>query len=637
MYEPETQADHESGALTDTAEVAASRPVRILRLGADRACTVVDVVWEVLLTATVVAAFIISMASIISRDLLHHSLTWQLDATQLAISIFTFIGGAFALRLGRHASVRFAYERMPASWREGHPAFVHFVVGAISLLIGYLTLGLLGQSWSVRSPVLGLPQTLYILPLTLGAFSLALYALRELVHLSPRVLIKGGIAVAVLFVAVYLFDLHASGTAVSSVATLGSFFVLLLLGIPVAFVLLSSAALYLLFSHAGPVSVVTTNMVSGVSNEIYLAVVFFILAGFLMSRAGLSGYLVRFMALTVRRIPGGLLMGVVASMYLFSGISGSKVADVSAVGAPVVESVEEHGYTRSEVASVLAAAAVMGEAVPPSIVMIILSSVTTISAVTLMLGGIIPALLVGILLCVSIGVQFRRRRQAFEPVPARTRIRMGLLAAPTLLVPGILVIGIGGGFISPTEASSVAVAISLVLALAYRQYTVKGLRETIRESVATTGLVMLIISSASSFSYSLTVAGLPAALSSVFTSAGSSRLLFIAVTIIAVPILGTMLEGAPAVLVFGPIMVPIATTIGINPIQYGIIFVIALGLGTFAPPLGAGLYATCSVCGTTIEAVAKLLVRYWLVIVVALVILAAVPAITTFLPHALGH
>jgi len=385
------------------------------------------------------------------------------------------------------------------------------------------------------------------------------------------------------------------------------------------------------------VSAVPLGMASGAKGFVLLAIPFFILAGSIMNSAGLTLPLARLVESLIGHLRGGLLQVVVVTMYIFSGISGSKVADVAAVGTTMRSMLEKRKYERGEVVAVLSASAIMGETIPPSIVLLVMGSITTLSTTTLFLAGFIPAAFLG--LCIMCLIFVRARKLTSTPSPKATwglRFRSTFLALPTLLLPVGMVVGILSGFATPTEVSSVAVAYAFILAFAYKQGNRKLFGETLGETTTTAGMVLFIIAAASPLAQTLAVAGVSGQIETLMLSLGGNALVFMLLTIVLLIIMGQLLEGLPAILIFAPLLLPIAISFGVNPIQYAMVMIIAMGIGSFAPPAGVGFYVASATGRETIEKSLKHFWPYLIIVTLGLIVLASVPWFSTVLPSMFG-
>jgi tripartite ATP-independent transporter DctM subunit len=366
---------------------------------------------------------------------------------------------------------------------------------------------------------------------------------------------------------------------------------------------------------------------------VLVALPFFIFAGMIMQKGGISLRLVRFVHALVGHFRGGLLQVMVVSMYIVSGLSGAKTADVAAVGSVMRDMLRREGYSMEQGAAVLAASAIMGETVPPSIAMLVLGSVTTLSVGSLFIAGLIPAVVVAVCLMALIYIQARRSR---APRVSRASLRQlgvatlgGLLP---LLMPVILFAGILLGVGTPTEVSSFAVVYGLILAAIYGELSLRELVDNVIDCAALSGMILFILAAASSFSWTLSVAHLPQRLVGILTGIHNNQWLFMSGSILLLVVIGSILEGLPALLILAPILMPIARQVGVSQLHYGIILVIAMGIGIFIPPIGIGFYVCCAVCETTIEKSSRAMIPFLVVVCVGLLVVAVVPWFTLFLP-----
>ena len=411
------------------------------------------------------------------------------------------------------------------------------------------------------------------------------------------------------------------------------------LGLSVGFALATTGFIFVWASGVTNASIIPQQMDDGIGSFVLLAIPFFVLAGLAMAHGGLGARIAELVRALVGHVPGGSLLSIVASMYIFSGLSGSKIADMAAVGTTLADFAETHGYPRSETAAVLSASAVMGETIPPSTVLLVLGSISTLSIAALFAAGVLPAAVLAV--CLMLVIYFRARRNRSRRHLTRFRWQAvgpsAVMALPALLLPIVLVGGIVTGISTATEASALAVIYGVVLAmLVYRELTVRQLIRTVVESASMSGMVLFIVASASAFSWTLSIQRVPFQIAATVVQIGGNRFVFLIVAVIVLACLGMLLEGLPALLILAPILLPAATAIGIDPLQFGIVLIIALSLGVFAPPIGIGVYGACLVARTSVESVVRPLATYWAVLAIGLVLIAAIPAITLAVPRALG-
>ncbi len=600
----------------------------------------VDLAAESVIVAALLGELVLVLANVAARVYFQHSFLWTDEVARLALSILAFIGGAVAYRRRDHAFVRVILSRLPLGVERGCLALADVVVLFVAGLTGFASIEFLASSWGELTPIFQLPAALIALPLPIGMALLTLYAGVNLKRdHGAMALGVGAVFAAVITVAALTRDiwLPLLGDDASIIAALSLFFFAILAGVPVGFVLLLSTATYLWGTGTASLVVLPQTMVNGTGNFILLAVPFFILAGLVMERGGISIRLVRFIYALVGHVRGGLLQVTVASMYVVSGLSGSKPADVAAVGTVMRDELgERHGP--AEGAAVLAASAVMGETVPPSIAMLIVGSITNVSVGAMFIGGLVPAAVMA--LCLMVLIYLRARTSGAPRSPragAGVVARAGLGAILPLLMPGTLLAGILLGIATPTEIAAIAVVYGILLSsVVYREMNLQGFVRIAIDTAALTGVLLFIFAAASSFSWTLTVAYLPQRLVALLQSVGDSQAIFMICSVVLLIVVGVLLEGLPSLNVLAPLLIPIAGKLGLSELHYALVLIIAMGIGGFMPFAGVGFYVCCAVMRCNIETASRAMLPYLIVLLVGLLIVAFVPWFTLFLPHYFG-
>ncbi|HET8998566.1 MAG TPA: TRAP transporter large permease subunit [bacterium] len=582
---------------------------------------------------------LVVFANIVARSLFHYSFPWATEASQIALTILTFIGGAAAYGSGMHLSMRFVVNRLPLRWRGPLDDFKESAVLVTSFATLMLSLHLLKEGWDVRTPILQIRDTWLALPVSIGFAMICGYSGCNLMRRRTRSTVSVlaavvGLAGAVTVAKVWLGPV-LSNQSVAGVS-LFVFAVLLLAAVPIAFVLLASPIFALGVTGLAYPTVVPLTMRDGTNNFILLAIPFFVLAGLVLAEGGASSRIADLVERLVGRIRGGLLQVVIVSMYLFSGLSGSKAADMAAVGAPLTPVMEKHGHRREEIAAVLAASAVMGETIPPSLAMIVLSSITTVSVAALFIAGLLPAVLLAACLMATAYLRTQAAGSLVNEGGWQRTGRVAMRATPALVLPAILVIGIGGGIATPTEVSSFAVIYGVLLSgLAYRMPD-SAFWRSVKSSTSLAGLILFIVTAASAFSWVINVGGLPDRISALVLSLSGYPWLFMVASIAALIVLGALLEGLPALLIFAPLLLPAAARLGISPLQYALVLIISMGIGTHLPLIGVGVYVASTITKASVEDITKPLLIYLSVLLVGLGLLAALPQFSLVLPRLLG-
>ena len=600
----------------------------------------VDAFAESILVAALLGELGLVLANVLARAYFQQSFLWADEAARLALSILAFIGGAVAYRRRDHAFVRVVLNLVSKRSERACLALADIVVLFVAGLTGVASAEFIASSWNERTPILQLPAAMIALPLPVGMALLALYALANLRGEHGRMAWGVGVPfLGVIAAAAATRDLWLPrlGGDAAILAALALFFTAIFAGVPVGFVLLLATATYLWGTDAASLVVLPQTMVNGTGNFILLAVPFFILAGLIMERGGISVRLVRFVYTLVGHLRGGLLQVTVASMYVVSGLSGSKPADVAAVGTVMRDELRErHGA--AEGAAVLAASAIMGETVPPSIAMLIVGSITNVSVAGMFIGGLAPAAVMALCLMALIYVRARRAGAPRVPrAPLAAMFRAGVGAVLPLLMPGMLIGGILLGVATPTEVAAFAVVYGLFLSVfVYREMDLQSFLRTVTDTAALTGVLLFIFAAASGFSWTLTVAYLPQRLVALLHSVGNSTEIFMLGSIALLIVAGVLLEGLPSLNVLAPLLLPIAVSLGLSGLHYALVLIIAMGVGGFMPLAGVGFYVCCAIMRCDVEQASRAMMPYLAVVLLGLLIVAFVPWFALFLPRYFG-
>lgn len=416
-----------------------------------------------------------------------------------------------------------------------------------------------------------------------------------------------------------------------------AFIAFVAMNVPIAFSMGLASILGLLMKGSIPLVIVPQKIFTGSDSFPLLAVPFFILGGALMDTGGISLRLVNLARALVGHFRNGLGMVSIVSEIFFSGISGSTAADTAAIGSIMIPAMNQAGYTPARATAIVCAACGMGILVPPCIAMVIYGGVANVSIGALFAGGFLPALVMAAALMIQLNIQARRAGVAPGQWPGvkplARAFKESLLA---LLMPIIIFGGILGGICTPTEAAVLAVGYGLVISMfVYREITISKLLEILLETGIVTGKVMIMVGMASVFAWILTREQVPQALANLIHSLGGGRILFLFIINLAFLLLGAVLEGVPALIMTVPILLPIATQFGIDPVHFGIILIANMGIGLFLPPVGLGVFIGCSIGKVTISEVAKPLLPYLGVNLVTVLFITYWPWLTLVIPKLL--
>jgi len=404
------------------------------------------------------------------------------------------------------------------------------------------------------------------------------------------------------------------------------------LGAPIAIAILAASIGGAAFFADLPLVLVAQKLMTTIDSFPLMAIPFFILAGNLMEAGGISRRLVEFAKALVGGVQGGLAASCVLTCMIFASVSGSSVATTFAIGAIIIPAMIKHGYPKTFGASLQATSAELGVIIPPSIPLILYGVSAEVSIGELFVGGIGPGLLIGVALIVFVLVYCRIHGWGKDDHVGRLPILAATKeAAWALVMPVIIIGGIYQGVFTPTEASVVAVVYALVVGtVVYRAISWRDLIGVLRRSVIASTIIMFVIAAAGLFSFLITRAGVPAAISAWITTVVSDPAMFLLAVNVFLFLVGMFIETSAAIIVLAPILAPIAISYGVDPVHFGLIMVVNLALGMITPPFGVNLFAACQVAQVPLERIIKHLVPFVLVIVACLMIITYVPDLTLF-------
>jgi C4-dicarboxylate transporter DctM subunit len=415
-----------------------------------------------------------------------------------------------------------------------------------------------------------------------------------------------------------------------------SFLIMIGLTAPVAFAVGISAAIGLLMSDTAPLLVVPQRIFAGADSFVLLAIPLFVLAGALMETGGISARLVTLARALIGHVRGGVGMVVVVAEMLFSGISGSTVADVSAIGSLMIPSLVRAGYKPARAVAIVSAASAMGILIPPCLLMVIIAQIVGLSVGALFLAGFVPAAVLALAIMALIYAQAVRDRIPGEARASLKQVMRALKdAVIPLMMPVIIFGAILGGIADPTEAAVLAVFYAFIVGVfVYKEISWSQVPKILVDSAVTSGIVIFMVGASSSFSWILAVEQIPTQLAGVMLAISSQAWVFFVICTIIFVVLGAILEGLPAVIICLPIFLPIALKLGIDPLHFSIVVVAAIGLGLFLPPVGVGLYIACTFANLRVDQTIKAMLPYIAVLFAGILVLIAIPWLTLVVPHA---
>ncbi|HEY4987606.1 MAG TPA: TRAP transporter large permease subunit [Bradyrhizobium sp.] len=586
------------------------------------------------------ADLLVVCGTVLLRSVFNAPVEWADDVARGLMVGSSFFGAASALARSENVGVVFFIDRLPLRVRGLVDAvgavLVVLVAGTVAfnaIKLGWLTAGQTTGS--------GLPLELTFYPMGAGALVMTIFAI-NLFRARPLSDAVAGLVATGIIAALYLgWDLVAPASVPSSgTLMLVGFFLTLLGGLPIGFALALAALIFIWVEGTLPGVIFAQQMARGIDNFVLLAIPFFILVGYLMEANGMSVRLIELLQRGVGHMRGGLNVVMVTSMVLFSGISGSKMADVAAVGSVLIPAARRARQNPGSAVALLAASAVMAETIPPCINLIILGFVANLSIGGLFVAGLLPAGLMALALIV-VSIISGKTPTGVDDEPPRmpmSGLWSGAIASFGLIF--MIFFGFKSGFATATEISAFAAAYALVIgSVVFRELGFKSAAASFVHAANRSGLVLFIVAAAQSLAFILTLQQVPHAVGEMMLALSKSNgvWLFMLLSIAVLIVMGSVLEGAAALIIFGPLLLPVAVKLGIDPLHFGVVLVIAMGIGLFAPPLGLGLYGACLIGKVPIEQTVKPIMGYLGLLLACLLVIAFVPAISTALPRAFGY
>jgi tripartite ATP-independent transporter DctM subunit len=588
---------------------------------------------EIIAALLVVAETVILFSGVAARYVFHAPLVWSDELASLLFVWLAMFGAVVAFRNGGHMRMTALVAAMGASRRAFLEALavmapLLFLVAILPFAFEYAV-----DERMITTPALEISNAFRAAALPVGFGLMAVVAVLK-IALSQSWKQEAA-ALALLAAVIGVLWLARPVLAGLGNANLLIFFVGLvgaavLAGVPIAFTFGLGTLGYLVFTTSVPTGVLVGRMDEGMSHLILLAVPLFVFLGLLIEMTGMARVMVAFLASLIGHVRGGLSYVLVGAMYLVSGISGAKAADMAAVTPVLFPEMQRRGAKPGDLVALLAATGAQTETVPPSLVLITIGSVTGVSIAALFTGGLLPAIVLGITLCLVVRSRYRGddvsgvQRAKWSEVG-----RLFVVGLPALALPFVIRAAVVEGVATATEVSTIGVVYSMVAGLVvYRQFDWRRLLPMLVDTAALSGAILLIIGAATGMAWALTQSGFSRDLAQLMGGLPGGRYTFLAVSIVAFIVLGSVLEGIPAIVLFGPLLFPIARQVGVHEVHYAMVVVLAMGIGLFAPPFGVGYYAACAIGKVNPDEGMRPIVGYLLALAVGLVVVAAIPWIS---------
>jgi len=410
-----------------------------------------------------------------------------------------------------------------------------------------------------------------------------------------------------------------------------------LIGVPVAYALCLSVSFVLVYYMDLPQVLITNNMFSGIDSFSFMAVPFFMLAGAFMSAGGVTKRLVGVAQAMVGSFTGGLAQAVAVAGMFFAAISGSSAATTAAIGSTMVNEMERKGYRRELATGIVAASGTVGIVIPPSITFVVYGVIANVSIGDLFVGGVLPGLLMGMSMC-AMG-WYIAKKEGIPPEGSFSIVKLFLTlkeAFWALMTPVIIIGGIYGGIFTPTEAAAVAAVYGIVVGLfIYRELKLTDFPEIVFKAVIGSTLIMFLVGAAKVFGWLMTNLQIPHHVGAAVVALTTSPIVFLMIMNVLLLVLGTLVNASAAVVILTPIFLPVAESLGIDPLYFGVIMVVNLAIGCITPPVGLDLFVASAITKVPLEKVMKATLPYLFSLIFALMLITLIPTISTLLPNAL--
>ena len=589
---------------------------------------------EAVCAMLMMAIVVLLLGAVTWRYLFEQPIVWVDEVVSIAFIWLAMIGSAIAMHRNEHLRLTLVVELLPRGPRDLVHALALAAVAALLIALLPPAWEYAQEEWYIRTPALDLPNTLRVAAIPFGLLAMLALVLVFAARPVPlRALVVATVVVAGVTALCWVLapQLAKLGSWNIVIFLVGLVALCLAAGVPIAFCFGVGALAYLAFTTQMPPLVIIGRMDEGMSSLVLVSVPIFVLLGCILDATGMGKAIVDFLASLLGHVKAGMSYVLLGSLFIVSGISGSKVSDMATVAPALFPEMKRRGNKPREMVALLATGAAMADTVPPSIVLIVLGSVAGVSIAGLFQAGFVVAMV--LLATLLLLARWKARHETVEGArraPWKAVGRFLWIAAPALVLPFLIRSAVGGGVATATEVSTLAVLYALIAGqVLYGGIGWRKLYAMLVETAALSGAILLILGAASAMAWAITQSGVVQQLSGVLTTLPGGWLAFMAVTVLVFLVLGCLLEGLPAVLLMAPLMFPIAAKLGINDIHYSMVIVCAMNVGLMMPPIGVGFYVACRIGGAKPDEVMGAIWPYLAALLVGVAVIAAIPAIST--------
>ena len=581
-----------------------------------------------------VVIVVMLLVGVVARYVFSIPIVWIDEVVSLSFLWLAMLGTAIAMHRNEHLRLTLFLEMMPERVRGFVHALALVAIAAFLIALIHPAIIYAEDEWFVKTPALDLPNTYRVSALAFGILAmlevLAVYASHTVskANLLGASVVVAAFAAACWFGSDFLTSLGLYNIMIFLVVLVA---LCLVAGVPIAFCFGLGALSYLGFTTTVPLMVIIGRMDEGMSSLILVSVPIFVLLGCVLDATGMGKAIVDFLASLLGHIKAGMSYVLLGSLFIVSGISGSKVSDMATIAPALFPEMKRRGHKPKEMIALLATGAAMADTVPPSIVLIVLGSVAGVSIAGLFQSGVVIAAV--LLVALALLARWKARHEMMDNVRRASWSVIGralMIAGPALVLPFLIRSAVGGGVATATEVSTIAVLYAMIIGqVLYGGIGWRKVYNMLVETAALSGAILLILGTASAMAWAITQSGAVQSLSQFLTTLPGGIFGFMVITILVFLILGCLLEGLPAILILAPIMFPIAKKLGIHDIHYAMVVVTAMNIGLMMPPIGVGFYVACRIGNTSPDDVMGAIWPYIAALIVGLIAIAAVPWFST--------
>lgn len=570
------------------------------------------------------------LAGVTSRYVFGIPVVWIDEVCSISFIWVAMLGSAMALDRNEHLRLTLFVSRFPERTQHFINAFGLVIVAIVLIALLPYSIEYMMDEWFITTPALGIRNSFRVAAIPFGIALMHVlvvrYALRSF---ALRDVLAAALIIAVVTALLWYFspDLVRTGNVKLLLFLVLFVSVSLACGVPIAFCFAIGTISYLAFGTNAPLSVIIGRMDEGMSSIILLSVPVFVLLGCILDATGMGKAIVDFLASWLGHVRAGMSYVLLGSLFVVSGISGSKVSDMATVAPALFPEMKRRGNKPKEMIALLATGAAMADTVPPSIVLIVLGSVAGVSIAALFTSGFAIAMI--LLLGLAILARWKARNEDTSNVqrPSLQLIgRTALIAAPALVLPFLIRSTVAGGVATGTEVSTIAVLYAAFIGVVlYGGISPKRFYDMLVETAALTGSILLILGTASAMAWAITQAGIARQVTQFMASMPGGYSVFMILSIVVFLVLGCILEGLPAIVLMAPLMFPIAKSLGINDVHYAMTIVTAMNIGLMTPPIGIGFYLACRIGNVSPDEAIGAIWPYLFALMGGLAVIAAVP------------